>query len=179
MQKIMKLLTPNQFSRPGDKIKAVKGIVIHWVANTNTSAEANRRFFENRKSGTNNYGSAHYIIDLNGDAIQCIPDNEVAYHAGAKKHKLEAREKLFNNPNFYTLGIECTHIKDSGEMSLATYNSLTQLVRELCQKYKINPLTHLFRHFDITGKICHKWFVDNPLEWEKFKNKINELFLII
>ena len=25
------------------------------------------------------------------------------------------------------------------------------------------------RHYDVTGKICPKWFVDNPSEWEKFK----------
>ncbi len=173
--KITKSLTPNKFSRPSLKIKEVKGLVIHWVANTNSSAEANRRYFENRKNGKNNYGSAHYIIDLNGDIIQCIPDNEVAYHTGAKKYKPEVKEKLFNYPNFYTLGIECTHIKDSGEMSLNTYNSLIQLTLELCKQYKIDPLTFLFRHFDITGKLCHKWFIDNPAEWKQFKNKINEL----
>jgi len=178
MNKLIKLLTPNQFSRPGIKIKGIKGIVIHWVANTNTSAEANRLFFENRKNGKSNYGSAQYIIDLNGDVIQCIPDNEAAYHAGAKIYKPEVKEKLFNNPNFYTLGIECTHVKDSGEMSVVTHNSLTQLTLELCKQYKINPLVYLFRHYDITGKICHKWFVDNPVEWEKFKNKIDELLKV-
>lgn len=177
IKKTTKLLTPNQFSRPRSKIKEIKGVVVHWVANTKTSAEANRMFFENRKNGKNNCGSAHYIIDLNGDIIQCIPDNEVAYHVGAKidKYKPEVKEKLLNNPNFYTLGIECTHIKDSGEMSQETYNSLIQLTMNLCKQYKVEPLTFLFRHFDITGKLCHKWFVDNPEEWKKFKNRINEL----
>ena len=76
------LLTPNKWSRTQTKLGKVKGVVIHWVANTNTSATANRNFFENRKLGKTNFGSAHYIVGLKGEVIQCLPDNELAYHVG-------------------------------------------------------------------------------------------------
>jgi N-acetylmuramoyl-L-alanine amidase len=65
------LLTLNPYSLLGSKLSPVKGIVIHWVANIN--------FFESRKNGTKGYGSVHEIIDLNGDVIVCIPENEMVY----------------------------------------------------------------------------------------------------
>ncbi|WP_064505486.1 N-acetylmuramoyl-L-alanine amidase [Defluviitalea phaphyphila] len=168
------LLSINKYSRPGEKLKSVKGIVVHWVANPNTYAKANRDFFENRKYGEMGYGSAHYIIDLNGDIIQCIPLSEIAYHVGADSYKEEAIKKLGNYPNNTTIGIECTHIDWDGKMTEETYNSLVELCKDLCLTYKLNPLTDLYRHYDITGKDCHKWFVDNLDEWEKFKNKVRD-----
>jgi N-acetylmuramoyl-L-alanine amidase len=164
-----KLLTINPYSRPGYKLKKVKGIVVHWVANTNTTALANRNFFENRKYGKMGYGATHYIINLDGQIIRCIPENEVAYHVGAKTYKKEALRKLTNNPNAYTIGIECTHIKHTGEMSIKTLEHLRFLCSDLLKRYQLNKDKDLYLHFDITGKICHKWFVDNPEEWKNFK----------
>ncbi|WP_262373146.1 hypothetical protein [Treponema phagedenis] len=43
------MLTVNPFSRPGQKLQEVKGVVIHWVANPGTSAQANRNYFESLK----------------------------------------------------------------------------------------------------------------------------------
>lgn len=45
------ILTPNPYSRPKYKLGEVKGIIVHWVANPNTTAIANRNYFENRKFG--------------------------------------------------------------------------------------------------------------------------------
>lgn len=155
-----RLLTINKFSRPGTKIKKVTGVVVHYVQNSNTTALQNRNFFENRKDGRMGYGSAHYIIDLDGKIIQCIPESEVAYHCS-----------LRNND---TIGVECTHIDDMGNMTGLTYNSLLEVVSNLMKKYELN-IDKLYLHFNITGKKCHKWFVDNPAEWKKFKNIVKEL----
>ena len=54
-------LTPNKYSRPQRPLQSVNGVVIHWVANPKTSAMMNRNYFENRKYGKTNFGSAHYI----------------------------------------------------------------------------------------------------------------------
>ena len=165
------LLTPNPYSRPGKKIQSIKGIVVHWVQNPRTSARANRNFFENRKAGATGYGSAHYIIDLNGDIIRCIPEDELAYHVGAKEYKKDAISRLGSYPNNCTLGIECTHIDDTGKMTDETYRSLVELTSALVKKYKLTPATDLYRHYDITGKNCHKWFIDNEEQWKIFKEK--------
>lgn len=174
MQIVEKLLTPNKYSRPQTKLKSVKGIVIHWVANTNSSAIANRNFFENKKNGKSDFGSAHYIIGLDGEIIQCIPNDEIAYHVGSDTYTKEALNKLSSYPNDCTLGIECTHIKDSGEMSKETYISLIKLVVYLCKQFNLNE-TNLWLHYEVVGwKNCHRWFVDNPDEWSKFKMDIKK-----
>jgi len=174
---IDKLLTPNPYSRPQKKLIGVRGVVIHWVANPNSSALANRNYFENRKSGKTGYGSAHYIIDLNGDVIRCIPDNEMAYHVGSETYTKEALAKLSAYPNNCTIGIECTHIDWNGKMTDATYNTLVELAADLLKKYKLTA-DNLWLHKEVVGwKDCHKWFVNHPAEWKKFKelveNKLN------
>ena len=174
MKIIKDLLTINEYSRPGLKLNKVQGVVVHWVANPNTSAKANRNFFENRRNGKSGYGSAHYIIDLDGSVILAIPPEEVAYHVGAESYRSEAVKRLGTYPNGTTLGIECTHVDWNGKMTSETYETLVLLCADLCKKYNLNPLTDLYRHYDITGKLCHKWFVDHPTEWESFKQKVKE-----
>lgn len=165
-------LTVNNYSRPGSQLKQIKGIVVHWVANANTSAKANRDFFENRKSGKTGYGSTQYLIDLDGSVIYAIPQTELAYHVGADKYSSLALERLSSYPNNCTIGIECTHIDHNGLMTEKTYETLVELCADLAKKFSLDPLNALYRHFDITGKNCHKWFVDNPAEWERFKYQV-------
>ena len=56
-----RLLTPNAWSRPQNKIKEFKAIVMHWTANPNANAKQNWLYFEAKKTGMSSYGSAHYI----------------------------------------------------------------------------------------------------------------------
>lgn len=165
-------LTPNEFSRPKTKLASVKGVVIHWVANPKTSASANRNFFEMRKEGTAGYGSAHFIVNLDGNVIKCIPEDEIAYHVGAKKYTDLALKNLGSYPNNCTIGIECTHVDWNGKMTDATYESLVELSSNLINRYKLNPEKDLYIHHDITGKNCHKWFLDNNDQWLEFKKKV-------
>jgi len=172
MEITQSFLTVNSYSRPGRNLKAVKGIVVHYVGNTNSTAIANRNYFENLKNQTNRYASSQYIIGLQGEVIQCMPETEVAYHAGAKTYKQEVYDRLNGKPNDYTIGIECCHITDDGTMSTTTYNTLIELCANLCRKYGLNPATDLWRHYDVTGKVCHKWFVNNPDNWRVFKLQV-------
>jgi len=167
-------LTINKYSRPGKKLNKVKGIVIHWVANARTSANGNRNFFENRKEGKTGYGSAHFIIDLDGSVMLVLPEDEMAYHVGANRYMDEAVKKLSEYPNDCTLGIECTHLSDNGRMSKQTDETLVKLITDLMYKYMLDPEKDLYLHFDITGKDCHKWFVDNSDEWDNLKKRVAE-----
>ena len=45
------LLTVNPWSRPGTPLEEIQGVVIHYVGNPNTTAEANRNYFESLSSG--------------------------------------------------------------------------------------------------------------------------------
>lgn len=165
-------LSINKWSRPGLKKDKIKGIEIHWVANPKSSAKANRNWFENRKGGKNSFGSTQFIIDLDGDIIQMIPENEVAFSSGAQQYRDKKSQLGPKAPYWYTVSIECTHIDWTGKMTEATYNSLVNLVLHLCGKYSLSG-KDLYLHYDLTGKDCHKWFVDNPGEWAKFKDLID------
>ena len=168
MTVIEKLLQINKFSRTGEKQNKIQYIVVHWVGNANTSAIANRNYFNNlpninRESKTkkDTYASSHYIVGLNGEIIRCIPDDEVAFHSGSY------------GMNRKSIGIENCHPDWGGKFNSNTYNSLVDLVVELCKKYSIN-INNVIRHYDVTGKVCPKYYVENTNEWTKFRNKVNE-----
>ena len=165
---IRSYLTPNRWSRPGKKRIGVRGIEIHWVANPGTSAKANRNYFESRKGGKRGFGSTHFIVDLDGDILQMIPEKEIAYSSGGKKYKEKAKLALGKKPYMNTISIECCHVDWDGKMTSSTITSLTSLCRLLCRRYNLTGWD-LYLHYDITGKICHKWFVENPEHWKEFK----------
>jgi N-acetylmuramoyl-L-alanine amidase len=170
-----KLLTINQYSRPGTKVKKMKGIVIHWVANPGSTALANRNFFENRKNGNSGYGSAHEIIDLDGSVIVDIPADEISYNVGSTlPYTTDALKYLGEYPNDCTYGIECTHLDWTGLMTDATYNTLVDRVADLMIKFDlVDAEKPMWLHQEVVGwKDCHRWFVNNPDEWTSFKNKV-------
>lgn len=166
-------LTKNKWSRCG-KLRSgkPKGIEIHWVANPKTSAKGNRNWFESRKGGKLGFGSTHFIIDLDGDKIQMIPEREIAFSSGSRTYK-DRKWKLGKRaPYWYTLSIECTHTNWAGKMTTLTYDGLVEQVVYLCTKYSLSA-KDLYLHYHLTGKNCHRWFVDYPKEWSKFLDIID------
>lgn len=145
-------LTPNKYSRPQIPLEKVTKIAVHYVGNPNTSAAANRNYFESQKTaGT--YVSSHYIIGLQGEIIQCIPLNEISY--------------CTNKANTYSISIECCHPDSSGKFNEATENSLVELCAWLCAKYNLTA-NDIIRHYDVTGKQC-------PLYWSPTKYQSAEV----
>ena len=149
-----RFLTVNEYSRPGKKLRKVKGIVVHYVANPNTTAENNRNYFENLKDTKERNASSHYIVGLEGEIIQCIPLDEIAYAS--------------NNRNDDTIAIECCHPDATGKFNSMTYESLVNLTAALCNTYNLDPNTDVIRHYDVTGKMCPLYFVENEDEWHYF-----------
>ena len=156
------LITPNVYSRPGKPVRGVLGLVWHWVANPGTSAQQNRDYFDRLGRAGGRYAGAHYVIGLDGEILQCIPDSEMAYHCGADRYKERAVELFGPYPNDCTLGIEMCHPDRTGEPTPATLESLVMLSAMLAQKYNLLPCLHILRHYDITGKDCPKYMVENP-----------------
>ena len=148
---IKNALLTNSKARPKTKRAKTTKIAIHYVGNPGSSAMANRNYFNN----CGLYVSAHYIIGLDGEIIRCVPEDEIAYTT--------------NSANSYSIGIENCHPDWTGKFNSKTYASLVELCADLCKRYKLDPLTDLIRHYDVTKKICPKYFVDHPDEWNKFK----------
>jgi len=167
------LLTPNKFSRPQRPLKKVKGLAVHWVGNPGKSARFNKKYFEMRRNGLLGYGSAHFIIDEK-EILQCIPTGEEAYHVGAITYTPFALQKFGTYPNNCTIGIELCHINWKGKFLPETLTKAIWLFAFLSKKFNLNPLEDIVRHYDITKKICPKWFKDHVDDFDKFKINVNK-----
>ena len=180
-----KLLTQNVYSRPGSKMLGVEGIAIHWVGNPGTSAMANRNYFENLKNQSGlpkgdepkRYASSHEVIGQEGEVVACIPKDEVAYHVGAKSYKPRARAVFGNQPNRYLYGIETCHPDWVGKFSEKTYNTLVERVADLLIDFNLVPSKDtIWRHFDVTGKDCPRFYMSNPGAWDELTRRITKKY---
>jgi len=151
-------LTPNVYSRPQTELKEVKGVVIHYTANPGTSAQANRNYFENLATLKTTSSSSHFVIGLEGEIIQCIPLNEIAYAS--------------NERNEDTISIECCHLDETGKFNEKTYQSLVALVAQLCIEFDLGD-EDIIRHYDIRGKKCPLYYVDHEDAWLLLKADIS------
>lgn len=157
----------NEWSRPGTELEKIDGVVIHYVGNPGTTAEANRNYFASLASGKEGtYASSHFVVGLDGEVIQCIPLTEIAY---ASKDR-----------NGDTVSIEVCHPDESGQFAPVTYDRVVELTAWLCQSFDLDPEVDVIRHYDVTGKVCPKYYVKNPQAWDAFRadtvKKLDEFF---
>lgn len=163
------LLTLGAFhGRTGQSLNPI-GIVIHYVANPGTSAMANRNYFQNGSGG--NGVSSHYIVGLNGEILRLIPENERAMHAGRSYGAQWAEQAKVNNSTL--LSIENCHPDVSGKFGDTTYRSLIWLTADICKRRGFNPNTAIFRHWDVSGKLCPLFYINNPSAWEQLKRDVS------
>ncbi len=152
-----KFLRKNIFSRPDVSMREVKNIVIHYVGNPGTSAEANQRYFDSladqdpEQGGTSS--SSHFIVGLEGEVLQCIPVSEISY-ANAPR-------------NFDTVTIEVCHPDETGKFTDASYNALVKLTAWLCGELELDA-NDVIRHYDVNGKSCPRYYVDHGDAWKQF-----------
>lgn len=146
-------LTLNPYSRPGETLEEVKNIFIHYTANPGTSAEQNRSYFENLSLTEETSASAHFLIGLEGEIIQCLPLDEIGYAVKTR--------------NYDSISIECCYTAEDGSFTEETYHSLVELTSWLLRVYGLEP-EDVLRHYDVGGKKCPLYYVENEDEWESF-----------
>ena len=149
------IIGENCGGRSSTELSAIKGIVIHYVGNPNTTAQNNRDYFNKESPQV----SSHFIVGLDGEIIQCLPLNE--------------KSAASNWRNKDTISIEVCHPDESGKFNEDTYNSLVKLTAWLCDSFYLNK-NDIIRHYDVTGKICPKYYVENEDEWNALKEKISK-----
>lgn len=100
-------------NRPGKKMTP-RGIIVHRTGNPNTSARANRGWFD-QAHGNGRESSAHYIVDQK-EILLCIPEDEVAWHCA---------------------GVNSTHIgiEVCEPLTLKTYENFIWLVADICKRH--------------------------------------------
>ena len=153
----VELLTPNEYSRPGIATNKITGIVVHYTANPGATAMNNRDYFEGLKDSHITKASSNFVVGLEGEIVQCVPTWEIAYAS--------------NSRNIDTVSIECCHPDETGIFNKKTYQSMVDLCAWLCLKFDLDE-NDVIRHYDVTGKICPKYFVENEDAWRKFKSDI-------
>jgi len=149
----VQLIRVDGASRRGEKLEAVRDIAVHYVGNPNTSAQANRNYFDSPDSTV----SSHFLVGLEGEVILCVP--------------LDEKSSATNERNRDTISIEVCHPDETGVFSEKTYRSLIRLLSWLCEEFDLKR-ENLIRHYDVTGKKCPLYYVEHPEKWEELKNEV-------
>ena len=148
------LLPENPFSRPGIKLEEVNGVVIHNIGNPGTTAVQNRNYFANLAITHETHASSNFIVCLDGSIIQCVPVDEIAYASNAR--------------NADTISIEVCHPDDTGRFTEESYAATVRLTAWLCDRFGLVS-NDVIRHYDVQGKECPRYFVENEDAWVEFK----------
>ena len=153
------LLTVNPYSRPGETLERVNAVVIHYVGNPGSTAEQNRSYFQGLADSGATSASSNLIVGLEGETLLCVPLDEIAYCS--------------NRRNSDTISIEFCHPDDTGEPTQATYNALVRLTAWLCELYGLDPEDDVIRHYDVIGKECPRYYVQNEDAWLRFRQDVS------
>ncbi|MCD8023840.1 MAG: N-acetylmuramoyl-L-alanine amidase [Lachnospiraceae bacterium] len=167
----VQLLTINDWSRPGEACDTITNVAIHYLANPKTTAQQNHDYFESLKNNGDLIASgqitedeavsmsANFVIGIDGEIIECVPPGEIAYAS--------------NSANHYSVSIENCHLDTSGQFTEATYESLVKLTAYIVDMYDLDR-DSIIRHYDVTGKACPLYYVENEDKWEEFKDDVME-----
>lgn len=147
--------------RPGTSMHP-EYITIHSTGNPSSTARNERGWLTN-PSNTRT-ASWHIVVDEK-EAIEAIPLNEVAWHAG---------DGGSGTGNRKSIGIE---ICESGDRQRTLQNAV-KLVAKLL-KERGWGVDRLRRHYDWSGKICPRIFYDSGkwTGWEQFKREVQKELL--
>jgi len=154
---IQDMLPENKYSRPGITLDSITAIVVHYTGNPDTTAEQTRSYFASLADTGQTYASSHFIVGMDGTVIQCVPLDEMAYAS--------------NQRNNDTISIEVCHPDTTGEFTEESEDALIELLTWLCDTYVLER-DDIIRHYDVSGKECPIYYVNNPAEWEALKNRV-------
>lgn len=151
-------------------IRQLKGVVIHEVMHPD-SAHALRNFYNNGADQQ----STHYIVDDKG-VLQCIPDNERAFHMRLQQTPDEFRQVVgLSNlePDCFLLGIDlCIH-PDADSNKLQRH--VADLTAFLLQKYRLSTR---FVYRQTHGKSHSDTLAQDEI-WHRFVSTVEESMLHI
>jgi N-acetylmuramoyl-L-alanine amidase len=190
----------NKWTRSGFQRPDTLAVVLHWPEAPGQTAKNVRDYFYSLSSGKSfdgkpRYASTQYIVDLNGDVIRTMPDDEIAYHCGCagkvdptsgQFYTDQARALFLDrylhdpySPSYVSIGIEMCHLTWSGKWSDETLEATAELVKSLFMyRYSklTDPYTQIITHKQIVGhKQCPKWFCEHPEDLKLFQQRVDAL----
>lgn len=156
-------------------IKNIKYIVVHYTANSGTTATAksNANYFAN----TTRKASAHYIVDEGSIIYQSVSDDYVAYSVGDTQKYTNggaSMKGIITNSN--SISIEMvSHTDSNGTYYIpdVTIQNTIRLIKDLQKKYTWITNDKIHTHHSVTGKLCPAPLV-NATAWANFKALLEE-----
>lgn len=150
----------------------IQYIVVHYTANTGTSATAygNTVYFKTYRAA-----SAHYFVD-NTDIWRCVADKDIAWHCGGGLQGTGPHPFYGKCTNDNSIGVELVSRSDAAGKNYyipdQTISNGAELVRYLMKKYNV-PISNVIRHYDVTAKMCPLPMInENEYKWTNFKNMV-------
>lgn len=160
---------PSNYNRRARPLSAIEYLVIHYTGNVGDTAYNNVKYFGDNMVGA----SAHFFVSENS-IWQSVKCNFAAYSVGLGKMK----KPYIPNPPMYktitnsnSISVEICGSSNSREATDSTKTLAAKLCSEILHEYNIPP-ANIFRHYDVTGKRCPAWAVDDPLKWLDFKRTV-------
>lgn len=164
------LANPGNIGGPRDAGK-IKYLVIHYTGNDGDRAANNAAYYHDSIVKA----SAHYFVD-DYEVYCSVPDLTIAWAVGGKKWadcEKTGGGKLYGAvTNTNSISIELCDTRGDGVYGASeeTLENAAELARMLMEKYSI-PLENVVRHFDVTGKHCPAYMMDEEA-WNAFKNRL-------
>lgn len=144
-----------------------KWLVIHFTANDGDNATNNGKYFKNNVVKA----SAHYFVD-DDTIVKSVEEDYVAYAVGGKKLNSGG---IYHGvvTNYNSISIElCDTVKDGKyNVSAKTRAKAIELAKDIVKRHNIDK-SHVVRHYDVTGKMCPKYYVEDVNEWKAFVDDI-------
>lgn len=100
------------------------------------------------------YQQLSNIIGYEGEIIQCVPLDEIAYAVQGR--------------NEDSISIECCYLSPDGSFTQETYDSLIVLLNWLARAYGLNE-QDVLRHYDSGGKECPIYYTQNEDAWIRLR----------
>ena len=153
----------------------IKYIVLHFTGNDGDTDENNGKYFANNVVNA----SAHYFVD-DDSVTQSVPDDYVAYSVGGKKYsdcaKTGGGKYHGKCTNTNSISIElCDDVKNGTIYpSAGTIANAIEFAKTKMKEYGI-PKENVIRHFDVVGKKCPAYWVDDSKWKTEFWNKLDSI----
>lgn len=157
MEIIEKYLKQSYMTRPKEKLKTVKYIIIHETKYDNAKKEI--EYINNLSYQDEVYYSVHYIIDEYGKCVKLVPENEVTYST----NDIEL--------NYNVISVACCINEDGKIHNEKAEDSLVKLLSYLKEKYDLKK-SDIVLHYDLTGTRCPKHYVDNRFKFYNILDKV-------
>lgn len=143
--------------------KNIKFIVVHYTGNNGDTARNNLI----NASREGRQASAHFFVDEK-EVCQSVLVEDIAWHCGTS-----GKYKHAECRNANSIGVEmCSRMDKDGDYYFLpeTVENTAKFVSDLMKEYGIPPAC-VVRHYDVTGKLCPRPYVDE-IAWAEFKTLV-------